>query len=146
MEYLCLDIKYVWVHGDHRWYYLLSIMDVYSRKILIWLFQKSIRKMDVINLFRTLHQAYNLKGVFIRNDNGSQFIANRVWTVFKTWAKREFTHVATPDENSSIAAFHSIFGKKSHPTLLSSAGSMTPHLINYMKWYKEGRGHRIRNS
>lgn len=50
LEYLCLDIKYVWVHGDGRWYYLLSIMDVYSRKILVWLFQKSVRKMDVIKI------------------------------------------------------------------------------------------------
>jgi putative transposase len=31
MEYLCLDIKYVWVQGEGRWYYLLSIMDVFSR-------------------------------------------------------------------------------------------------------------------
>ncbi len=32
MEHLCLDIKYVWVQGEKRNYYLLSIMDVYSRK------------------------------------------------------------------------------------------------------------------
>lgn len=96
LEYLCLDIKYVWVHGDGRWYYLLSIMDVYSRKILVWLFQKSVRKMDVINLFGWLHQCFNLKGVIIRNDNGSQFIANQV-RQFLTHleAQQEFTHVAT---------------------------------------------------
>jgi putative transposase len=41
MEYLCLDIKYVWVQGEGRWYYLLSIMDVFSRKILHWIFQNS---------------------------------------------------------------------------------------------------------
>ena len=55
MEYLCLDIKYVWVHGEGRWYYLLSIMDVFSRKILHWIFQKSVRQMDVINMFGWLH-------------------------------------------------------------------------------------------
>jgi putative transposase len=44
LEYLCLDIKYVWVQGEGRWYYLLSIMDVFSRKILHWIFQKSVRK------------------------------------------------------------------------------------------------------
>lgn len=44
MEYLCLDIKYVWVHGDHRWYYLLSIMDVYSRKILTGFSRKASAK------------------------------------------------------------------------------------------------------
>jgi len=113
MEYLCLDIKYVWVQGDGRWYYLLSIMDVYSRRILHYIFQKSVRKMDVINIFRWLHLRYNLKGVMIRNDNGSQFIANPVREfLVMLEAKQEFTHVATPEENSYIEAFHSILQRE----------------------------------
>ena len=39
LEYLCWGIKYVWVEGERRNYYLLSVIDVYSRKILDWLFQ-----------------------------------------------------------------------------------------------------------
>lgn len=109
MEYLCLDIKYVWIHPEKRHYYLLSIMDVYSRKILNWIFQRSIRKMDVINLFRLIDQEYGIKNVIIRNDNGSQFIANDVKNYLKSaQAKQEFTHIATPEENSYIEAFHSI--------------------------------------
>jgi transposase InsO family protein len=109
MEYLCLDIKFVWVAGEKRHYYLLSIMDVYSRRILDWLFQKSIRKMDVINLFRAIKILFGIKGVCIRNDNGSQFIANMVRAFLKKEeAIQEFTHIATPEENSYIEAFHSI--------------------------------------
>jgi len=144
MEYLCLDIKYVWVHGDHRWYYLLSIMDVYSRKILIWLFQKSIRKMDVINLFRTLNQTYNLKGVFIRNDNGSQFIANQVRQFLSQLeAQQEFTHVATPEENSYIEAFHSVLDRELIQRFeFNGFYDAKQHIVNYMKWYNERRRHR----
>lgn len=29
MEYLCLDIKYVWVAGESRNYYLLTVLDVF---------------------------------------------------------------------------------------------------------------------
>lgn len=29
LEYLCWNIKYVWVHGERRNYYLLSVIDVY---------------------------------------------------------------------------------------------------------------------
>jgi hypothetical protein len=29
MEYLCLDIKYLWVAAEQRFYYLLTIIDVY---------------------------------------------------------------------------------------------------------------------
>jgi putative transposase len=144
LEYLCLDIKYVWVHGDGRWYYLLSIMDVYSRKILQWIFQKSIRKIDVINLFRWLHQCYNLKGVIIRNDNGSQFLANQVRQFLtQLEAQQEFTHVATPEENSYIEAFHSIVQRELIERFeFSSFYDAKQHIEKYMEWYNFLRKHR----
>lgn len=71
LEYLCWDIKYVWVQGERRNYYLLSVIDVYSRKILDWLFQSSVRQIDLINLFRRINRSHELKGVILRNDNGS---------------------------------------------------------------------------
>ncbi|QIP13790.1 transposase family protein [Spirosoma aureum] len=83
--------------------YLLSVIDVYSRKILDWVFQGSIRQMDLINLLRRVNQGYELKGVILRNDNGSQFIAHSVRKFLKnSEVKQEFTHVATPEENSYI--------------------------------------------
>ena len=109
MEYLCLDIKYVYVHGEKRNFYLLTIIDVFSRKIVDQIFQKSIKQIDVINAFRRINNEYGIKGVTIRNDNGSQFIANNVKQYLRTAeANQEFTHIATPEENSYIEAFHSI--------------------------------------
>lgn len=144
LEYLCLDIKYVWVHGEHRWYYLLSIMDVYSRKILAWLFQRSVRKMDVINLFRWLHHCFNLKGVIIRNDNGSQFIANQVRQFLSQLeAQQEFTHIATPEENSYIEAFHSILDRELIRRFeFSSFYDAKLHVEKYMEWYNHRRRHK----
>ncbi len=55
MEYLCLDIKYLWIHGEKRFYYLLTILDVFTRKVLQWILQKSVRKFDVINLLRAIN-------------------------------------------------------------------------------------------
>ena len=109
MEYLCLDIKYLWVHGEKRFYYLLTILDVYSRKIMEWILQKSVRKIDVINLFRLINLQYGIKGVNVRNDNGLQFIAHDVRQFLRAAeANQEFTHVATPEENAYIEAYHSI--------------------------------------
>lgn len=109
LEYLCWDIKYVWVAGERRNYYLLSVLDVYTRKILDWIFQPNIRQMDLINLLRRVNKTHELKGIILRNDNGSQFIAHRVRQFLKTSeVKQEFTHVATPEENAYIEAFHSI--------------------------------------
>ncbi|WP_428400365.1 hypothetical protein ABDK00_006285 [Niabella insulamsoli] len=58
---------------------------------------------------RWLDLRFGLKGVIIRNDNGSQFIAHKVREALRSMeAKQEFTHVATPEENAYIEAFHSI--------------------------------------
>jgi transposase InsO family protein len=144
LEYLCLDIKYVWVQGEGRWYYLLSIMDVFSRKILHWIFQKSVRKVDVINMFRWLHLIYDLKGVIIRNDNGSQFLANQV-RAFLTQleARQEFTHVATPEENAYIEAFHSILQRELIQRFeFSSFYEANQHIEKYMQWYNYERKHK----
>jgi len=113
MEYICLDIKYIWVTGERRNYFLLSIMDVYSRRILEQIFKESIRKTDVINLFSRINIRYGIKGVIVRNDNGSQFIANDVKAYLKLMeAEQEFTHIATPEENAYIEAFHSILQRE----------------------------------
>lgn len=113
MEYLCLDIKYVWVRGEKRNYYLLSVMDIYTRCIVGYIYQSSIRKVDVVKLLGRINLKYGLKGVFIRNDNGSQFIANMVRQYLRSLeAHQEFTHVATPEENSYIEAFHSILDRE----------------------------------
>jgi putative transposase len=110
MEYLCLDIKYVWVHGEQRFYYLLTVLDVFTRKVLGWILQRSIKQMDVIRLLRKLDLQHCLKGVNVRNDNGSQFIAHRVRFFLRSAeANQEFTHIATPEENAYIEAYHSIF-------------------------------------
>jgi len=109
MEYLCLDIKYVWVAGESRNYFLLTVLDVFTRIAIEQIFQKSIRKTDVINIFRRINSAFGIKGVTVRNDNGSQFIANDVKQFLRTAeANQEFTHIATPEENAYIEAFHSI--------------------------------------
>lgn len=143
MEYLCLDIKYVWVQGENRWYYQLAIMDVYSRRILLWIFQRSIRQNDVVMLMRELDLRFGLKGVIIRNDNGSQFIAHKVRQALEAMeAKQEFTHVATPEENAYIEAFHSIEQRELIDRFsFTSFYDAKQHIGKYMHWYNYKRKH-----
>jgi transposase InsO family protein len=143
MEYLCLDITYVWVHGENRWYYQLAIMDVFSRRILCYIFQRSVKQTDVIALLRWLDLRFGLKGVIIRNDNGSQFIANKVrQTLQDLEAKQEFTHVATPEENAYIEAFHSIQQRElMNRFAFSSFYDAKQHIEKYMRWYNCKRRH-----
>ncbi len=145
MEYLCLDIKYIYVHADKRNYYLLTILDVFSRKTVDQIFQKSIRQMDVINAFRRIGQEYGIKGVTIRNDNGSQFIANSVKQYLRAAeANQEFTHIATPEENSYIEAFHSIVQREVVDRYEFDSFYHAKHtLAAHRSWYDNRRNHRI---
>lgn len=143
MEYLCLDIKHVWVHGENRWYYQLAIIDVFSRRILCHIFQRSIRQNDVIALMRALDLRFGLKGVIIRNDNGSQFIAHKVRQALQALeALQEFTHVATPEENAYIEAFHSIEQRELIDRyVFASYYDAKQHIEKYMHWYNCKRKH-----
>jgi len=143
MEYLCLDIKYIWVQGENRWYYQLGVMDVYSRRILCWIFQRSIRQTDVVAIMRNLDLRFGLKGVVIRNDNGSQFIAHKVREALQELeARQEFTHVATPEENAYIEAFHSIQQRELIDRFsFASYYEAKQHIEKYMHWYNRVRRH-----
>jgi transposase InsO family protein len=147
MEYLCLDIKYIWVHGENRWYYQLAIMDVFSRRILCWIFQRSVKQNDVIALMRYLDLRFGLKGVIIRNDNGSQFIAHAVRQALRELeACQEFTHVATPEENAYIEAFHSIEQRELIDRFkFLSFYDAKKHIEKYMHWYNCKRKHGALN-
>lgn len=113
MEYSCLDIKYVYVQGEKRNFYLLTIIDVLFNKIVDQIFPKSIKQINLISAFRRINNEYGIKGVTIRNGNGSQFIANNVKQDLRTAeANQEFTHIQTPEENSYIEAFHSIIQRE----------------------------------
>jgi putative transposase len=108
LEYLCMDIKYVYIHGAGRNALLLTIMDVYSRKVLMHMLRWRIKKGDVIVLLSLLLMEYKINGMTIRNDNGGQFIAGVVRQYLKDkGVSQEFTHVATPEENAYIEALHS---------------------------------------
>jgi transposase InsO family protein len=78
LQYLCMDIKFVHIHGHGRNALLLTVMDVYSRKVLIHMLRYSIRKGDVLVMLSLLLLEYKPEGMTIRNDNGSQFIAGAV--------------------------------------------------------------------
>ncbi|MBK8611874.1 MAG: transposase [Chitinophagaceae bacterium] len=108
LQYLSMDIKYVHVHGTGRNALLLTVIDIYSRKVLIHMLRNSIKKGDVLVMLSLMLMEYRAEGMTLRNDNGSQFIAGAVRQYLKD--KRilqEFSHVATPEDNAYIEALHS---------------------------------------
>jgi hypothetical protein len=57
-----MDIKYVHIHGAQKNALLLTVIDVYTRKVLIHMLKFNIRKGDVIVMLSLLLLEYKSKG------------------------------------------------------------------------------------
>lgn len=145
MEQLCMDIKYVYIHSDRRNALLLTIVDVFTRKVLGQLLWWRMRKEQVICLLHHVLQG-NAKAtseITIRNDNGSQFIAHAVREYLKDVnVNQEFTHVATPEENSFIEAYHSIVERQ---VLQNREFTSIGNCMEVMEQWKAFYNHRRRH-
>ena len=110
LECMQTDIKYIYIHGEHRNALLITVLDVFSRGVLAYKLEYSITKHQVIDLMKDVLYHYKMpQKVSLRTDNGSQFEAG----LFREYLQEmsidhEFTHVATPQENCYIESFHSI--------------------------------------
>ena len=70
------DITYIWI--DKRWWYLATVMDLYSRRIIGWHFSES---MDETLIEKALDMALERRhvkpGLIVHSDRGVQYRAQR---------------------------------------------------------------------
>jgi putative transposase len=71
LEHLCMVINYVHINGAQKNALLLTVIEEYTRKLLIRILKFSIQKGDVIVILSLLLLEYKIKGMTFRNDNGS---------------------------------------------------------------------------
>jgi len=143
LEHLCMDIKYVHIHGAQRNALLLTVIDVFSRQVLTHMLRFNIKKGDVVVLLSLLLLEYKIQNVTIRNDNGSQFIATVVREFLKSkGVNQEFTHVATPEENAYIEALHSCVQREIIERFeFESIYHAQMSFHRYYEWYNKERKH-----
>lgn len=146
LECIEMDIKMVWIPQKGKSAYLLSVIDVHTRRILKDYFSFNIKQKQVIELLSELFDELDYpKNVVIRSDNGSQFIAKNVREYLSLiGVSQEFTHIATPEENAHIEAYHGtlrreIFTKYEYFTF----GQIEQILKNYVVFYNNKRLHGL---
>jgi putative transposase len=112
-----LDIKYGYVAGKRRHFFLASIIDVFDRSIVAHHRGKACSTKDVL---RTAHKALlrrevNLqtRPLVIRTDNGPQFIS-KAFHAFCEQMGVEHERIPnhTPNKNAYIESFHSILERE----------------------------------
>jgi transposase InsO family protein len=68
-----VDLMYLWV--KRRWYFLVSILDSYSRYIVYWELSLSMRPQEITEIIAIVLEKVPGKKPRIVRDNGSQFVA-----------------------------------------------------------------------
>ena len=108
--YFGFDTKYIYIQGKKTNAQVLTVIDVFSRWNMEHLIKWNIRQENVIILFNKIFETYDLPDSFyVRNDNGSQFIADLVQQYFQNKnVIQKFTKPATPEQNAHIESYHSI--------------------------------------
>lgn len=108
-----VDIKYGYVHGEDRFFFVLSYIDVFSREIVDYHIGLHCEAIDAVDTMkralwkRKLFEADQLP--IIRSDNGPQFVSMLFEsTCEQLGAEHERIPPKTPNMNAHIESFHRI--------------------------------------
>ncbi|MFB4166325.1 IS3 family transposase, partial [Alteribacillus sp. JSM 102045] len=104
------DLKYGFIHGEDRFFFVLSYIDVYDRTIIDYHIGLSCTAADAS---RTLQQAmmkrqvFDTDGLVIRSDNGPQYKSLTFAHHCDTFGvEHEQIPPKSPNSNAHIEAFH----------------------------------------
>lgn len=108
-----MDVKYGYIYGIDRFFFLMSIIDVYDRNIVSYHIGLRAQAADAERILKEALLARGLiprkHEVFIRTDNGPQFVAHKFKEACtKLGIKHERIPNRTPNMNAFIESFHAI--------------------------------------
>lgn len=150
LSHLEMDIKFVWVEEHRKHALILSIMDIFTRRILNWHVGMSITQHTVKDVFSqviTDHLQENdmlSKGVDIeiRNDNDKRFSAKMVQQFFAdNFLNQVFTHPYTPEENGHIESFHKTLSQALENQHFDTLEQLETRLAIFYNNYNNHRTH-----
>lgn len=109
-----MDIKYLYIHGQQRNGFLLTLIDTFTRIAVGWVLDFTMKSNHVAELLKVVSKDplvtpyLNKSKVMVRTDNGPQFISKLLEESIKDYPfTREFIHPGIPQENAHIESFHS---------------------------------------
>jgi putative transposase len=115
-----MDIKQVWVDGEHRKAFILTIIDVMTRTVIYWKADYHMKQAAVQKAWEFVIENYLEPlslfswelNIEIRSDNGPQFCAKKLRKfMIDNGLSQTFTHPYTPQENGHVESFHAIIGR-----------------------------------
>ncbi|WP_257786246.1 IS3 family transposase [Clostridium pasteurianum] len=109
-----MDIKYGYIQGQDKFFYLLNLIDIFDRSIIDYHMGYHCEAKDAAALLRKCLMRRNLfedgaKKPVIRTDNGPQFVSYKFSECCeKVKVEHERIPVKTPNKNAHVESFHRI--------------------------------------
>lgn len=145
-----MDIKQVWLEGEGRYAYVLTIIDVFTRVVLYWTAGYQMRQQQVQRAWEEVIrgylepldvQAWKLD-IEVRSDNGPQFCAKKLQGFLKeNYLLQTFTHPYTPQENGHVESFHAILGRDLQGKYFEHLFALEAELDKFYRFYNYRRIH-----
>ncbi len=142
-----VDIKYGYIHGEDRFFYIASFLDVYDRNIVEYHMGLLCTAEDIVIILkralmkRGLHDKDN--DLVIRSDNGPQFISHKFEEACKELnLEHERIPFKTPNKNAHIESFHRLLEDECLSRYkFQSYTEAYKEVSDYMKSYNKIRIH-----
>lgn len=108
-----MDITYIWTVYD-GWTYLASVMDLHSRMIIGYSYQRHMKQEIVLESLRqAVYKTNQTKGIIIQSDLGSQYLSYDVEQFIENYEMiHSYSRKGTPYDNAPIESFHSIIKRE----------------------------------
>jgi len=136
-----IDLMYLWVKG--RWYFLVTILDSYSRYIVHWELALTMRAQEIAEIIATALERVHGKRPRIVRDNGSQFVAKEWREVMRHFELEEVPiRVRHPQSNGRIERYHrSVREEAFGDTEVEDLYRARELLADWVRYYNEERLH-----
>ena len=136
-----VDLMYLWVKG--RWYFLVSILDSYSRYIIHWDLALSMRAEEIAEILAVALEKVPGKRPRIVRDNGSQFVAKEWREVVRHFELEEIPiRVRHPESNGRIERYHRSVREEGFESEEADGFYQARDLLaQWVRYYNEGRLH-----
>jgi len=144
----CTDITYIHTVKD-GWTYLASVMDLHSKKIIGYAYDKSMTTDLVLKAVKNAClNVKNTKGIILHSDLGTQYTSK----LFEEYLvlngiMHSFSRKGNPYDNACIESFHSILKKEEvHHHKYYDFKIASRAIFEYIEsWYNRKRIHSAIN-
>ncbi len=137
------DITYLKTSVAGIYFYLYTIIDVWSRKIVGWSIEDSEHYEHSERLFTRVMKSYGLKNVFLHSDNGNPMKAGTMLrTLYKLGIIPSFSRPRVSNDNAYIESFFKTLKyRKSYPQFFETIEVAQYWVADFLDWYNDRHLH-----